>query len=423
MRRWVVGLAATAVGATLPAQVSVPLPPPSDSAAVSLDEVAGSRWRQTLVLRGTLRGYTVDEATGTDYRIREQAGSAMYQLRNDRLNLRVEFTPVRYRATAQTATPLATSVAGLTPMLARADWQWREGDTTRVYVRSGTRPAALDTAQSRAIGAAGTSTLDLEGGALGAQAILGVRHVAQVFTRDGLSIAVRSAIELSPTPGGTDFTYWSGTTVRAGGVVAWRLGADGRARAGVDVSRAFADDLGGRNLFPGGGSVNLDLRAEGPLDGADGTTYGAVQGFWQIPYDNGNADVLTRLIPQGQFFGGTALLTAQVGRLDIGPTLSVFGERSRADSRFSITTPNGRPLPGEARKTAFGWSAVAGVTATLALADAVDLTVDAGIARAGIDLRERTQIARPLRPPVGTETRRENAIRGGTVTMELAVRW
>ncbi len=422
MRHAAVGIAGLVLAAALPAQVSVPLPPPRDTAAV-FDDVPDTRWRQTLVLRGTWRGYAIDEASGTDYRIREQVGSAMYQLRGDRLSLRLEFAPVRYQATAQTTAPQTTSVAGLTPIIARADWRWRDGDTTRLYVRSGTRPAALDTAQSRAIGAAGTSTLDLEGGALGAQAILGVRHVAQVFTRDRLSIAVRSAVELSPTPGGTDFTYWTGTTLRAGGVVAWGLGSDGRARAGVDVSRAFADDLGGRNLFPGGGSVNLDLRAEGPLDGADGSTYGAVQGFWQIPYDNGNADVLTRLIPQGQFFGGTALLTTHVGRLDIGPTLSVFGERSRADARFSITTTNGRPLPGEARKTAFGWSAVVGVTATLTLSDAVDLTLDAGLARAGIDLRERTQIARPLRPPVGTETRRENAIRGGTVTMELAVRW
>jgi hypothetical protein len=423
MRRWVVGLALSTLAAALPAQVTVPVPPAGDTTSLAFDEVVRPRWRQTLVLRGTERRYTVDEKSGTDYGIREQVGGAMYTLRGERLSVRLELAPLRYQATAQSAPPRTTSVAGLTPIGGRVEWRWRDADTTRVYVRSGTRPATLDTAQSRAIGAAGTSTLDLEAGAFGAQTILGVRHVARVLTRDHVSIGLRSAIELSPTPAGSDFTYWTGTTVRAGGVVEWRPGADGRVRAGVDVSRAFANDLGGRNLFPGGGSVNLDLRADGPLDGADGTTYGAVQGFWQIPYANGNADVLTRLIPQGQFFGGTALLTTQWGPLELGPTVSVFGERSRADARFSIATPIGRPVPGEARKSAFGWSAVAGLTATLGLSDAVDLTLDAGLARGGIDLRERTQIARPLRPPVGTETRRENAIGGGTVTVELALRW
>jgi hypothetical protein len=191
----------------------------------------------------------------------------------------------------------------------------------------------------------------------------------------------------------------------------------------VDVSRAFADDLNGRNLFPGGGSVNLEGRADGLVDGDEGRTYLAVQGFWQIPYANGNADVLTRLIPQGQFFGASALLTTQLGPLDIGPTVSLLGERSVAESQFSLTTQAGRPLPGEARKTAFGWSGTLGVTGTLALGNAVDLTIDVGVARAGIDLRERTLLSRPLRPPVGTETRRENAIRGATIAAELAYRW
>jgi hypothetical protein len=194
-------------------QVTVPLPPTVDSAAIELDPTP--RWRQTLLLRAARRSYTIDEATATDYRIRETALSATYQLRGERFALRAEMTPVRYSATAQLAAPSRTEIAGYVPTLIRAEWRWRDGDTTRVYVRTGTSPLVLDTAQSRAIGVAGTSTLDLEAGAFGAQFVYGVRHAIRVVNRNGVSVGVRTAIEASPAPTGDDLAYWTGTNGRS----------------------------------------------------------------------------------------------------------------------------------------------------------------------------------------------------------------
>lgn len=411
-----------AEGQGLGAQVNLPPPPPLDSTRVDLD-MPLVRWRQSLVLRGTARRYDVDERSGTDYGIAERAGFASYAVRGPRLSLRADLVPLQYTATPVGGASIA--LTGLTPAQLRVDWRWRDGDTTRVYARSGTRPAALDTVQSQALGAAGTSTLDLDAMAFGAQAMVGVRQTLRVAIDDDNAVAVRAAVETSPRPGGSDFAYWTGTTVRGG--VAWQraLGPAASARVGADVARSFAGDLGGRNLFPGGGSVVLDARASGLLDGEDGRWFGAVQASWTRPFANPDADNLARLIPQGQFGGITALLSAEVGPVSIGPTLSVLRESSTADARFLVASPlGGRPLSNTVRKVGSGWSTAGGLTATWTVFDALDLTLDGAVTRGGVELRETEQLRGPGGRPIGArETRRENGITGGWLALEVAVRW
>lgn len=423
----VTGLAALALLATsavapLAAQVNLPPPPPTDSLLAGLD-VPAARWRQTLVVRGTARRYDVDERSATDYGIAERAGLLSYTLRGPQLGVRVDVVPLAYEATPASGT--TTALRGLLPAQLRLEWRWRDGDTTRLYVRSGTRPMVLDTAQSQALGAAGTSTLDLEALALGAAPAAGVRHATALTLSEADRLSVRLAVETSPQPSGTDFAYWTGTTLRAG--LGWQraLGPVASARIGADVSRSFAGDLGGRNLFPGGGSVLLEARASGLLDGEEGRWFGAVQATWTRPFANPNADNLARLIPQGQFGGLTALVTADVGPLSVGPTVALLREASTAEGRFLVTNPRGgRPLSNTVEKVGSGWSAAGGMTATLALGDHLDLTADATLVRGGIDLRETEQLRGPAGRPIGTRvTERANAIRGGWVALELAVRW
>jgi hypothetical protein len=275
------------------------------------------------------------------------------------------------------------------------------------------------------LGAAGTSTLDLEAPAFGAQPALGVRHATTIALEGPWSLALRGALEHSPSPSGSDFVFWTGTTVRAGASLQRTLGALGRARVGADVSRSQAGDLGGRNLFPGGGSVTLDARAQGLLDGDEGRWFGAVQGFYTRPFNNPNADNLARLLPQGQFGGVTMLASGDFGRLQFGPTLTVLREASDAESRFTLTNPlGGRPIPGTSRKTGRGWSATGGASATLALTAQVDVTVEGAAALGGVDIREREEVRGPAGRVVRVnETRRENRIRGAWVAVEFGVRW
>ncbi|MCU0623254.1 MAG: hypothetical protein MUF53_05235 [Gemmatimonadaceae bacterium] len=406
----------------LAAQVNLPPPPPADTTPLDFD-LPSARWRQTLVVRGTVRRYDVDERTGTDYGIAERAGLMSYTLRGARLSLRADLLPLRYTATP--AGGAATALTGLTPAQVRLDWRWRDGDTTRLYVRSGTQPAVLDTAQSRALGAAGTSTLDLDAMAFGVQAVAGVRQTVRVAVDEDNAFGFRGAVETSPQPTGADFAYWTGTTLRGG--VSWQraLGPAASARVGADVARSFAGDLGGRNLFPGGGSVVVDARASGLLDGEDGRWFGAVQATWTRPFANPNADNLARLIPQGQFGGVNALLSADVGPVSIGPTLSVLREASSADARFLVANPlGGRPLSNTVRKVGSGWSAAVGLTATWSVLDALELTLDGAVTRGGVDLRETERLLGPGGRPIGSrETRRENAIAGGWLALDVALRW
>lgn len=404
------------------AQVNLP-PPPPDTGVTLADLATPTRWRQTLVLRGTARRYDVDERSATDYGIAERAGLVSYQLRGRHLQVRAELVPLAYDATPVGGT--ATRLSGLTPAQLRVDWRWRDGDTTRIYARSGTRPAVLDTVQSRALGASGTSTLDLEATAFGAQPMLGVRHATRLPIDDDNAIGLRAAVETSPQPSGTDFAYWTGTTVRAGASWQRALGAAASARLGADVSRSFAGDLGGRNLFPGGGAVLLDARASGMLDGEDGRWFGAVQANWTRPFANPNADNLARLIPQGEFGGLNALVSAEVGPITVGPTLALLRESSDAEGRFLVANPlGGRPLSNTVRKSGSGWSAALGLSATWSVGDLVDVTVEGAATRGGIDLREVEQVRGPAGRPIGTrETRRENSIGGGWLALDVAWRW
>lgn len=419
----VVALPTAVLPVAAPAQVTLAPPPADSTLAEDPFALPPTGWRQTLVLRATARRYDTDAGLDGAFAITEQAGLASYVLRGRRVALRLDLSPLGYRAAAVGGT--TTSVRGLTPAQVRIDWRWRDGDTTRLTLRSGSRPAVLDTAASQAIGAAGTNTLDLEAVAFGAQPQLALRHATSFAVDDEVSVGLRFGAETSPAPVGTDLAFWTGTTLRGGVSLQRKIGAYGGARLSADVSRSFADDLGGRNLFPGGGSLQLDARTQGMLDGDEGRWYGSAQAFWVRPFQNPDADQLTRLIPQGQFGGVNLLLSGEFGDWSIGPLVSLVRESSTADARFTVTAPlGGRPLAGTLTKDGSGWSATVGGSVTRAIGAAFDVTVEAAAVRGGVSLLERETLTGPGgRRFVRTNASRATSIGGGWVALEVAVRW
>jgi hypothetical protein len=408
----------TGAAPTLGAQVNLPPVAGRDTITSDLLDafLDAPGWRQSLTIRGTVRRYAVNEVARADNDVREEAGFVAYDLRGPKLRLRLDFTPVRYRAIPAAGT--GGRVEGLLPANARLEWRWRDGDTTRLYVRTGSRPAALDSAQSLAIGTAGTSTLDLEALAFGAQPVYGVRQTFAMPLDGPWTFGVRGALETSPVPGGTEFTYWTGTTWRAGAALTAQFDNGGLFAVGADVSRSSADSLGGRNLFPGGGATWLEGRGDVPLDGETGRVFLNALAFYSAPFANPNADQVNRLIPQGNFGGVTLGLTVDGGRVFGGPFVSYLRESSEADARRG-----GALFRADILSRGTGYASAVGASVAVKVVRGLELSVDGALTRGGTTLLQRYRISRVGRPPAGTEIRRETDIVGGWLAAELTVRF
>lgn len=407
-------------------QASLPPPPQVADDSAFLAVPAPSPWRQRLAVRLGARRYVVDEAQTTDSRLTETTGGLAYALRGPRLAVRINLQPVRYAARTHGA-GADRVIAGFTPAAVRLDWAWRPGDTTRVTWRGAARPAQLDSAQSVALGIAGTSTIDLDAVAFGTQPVASLRHSHVVAVAPAWRLDLHGALDVSPSPAGTAFTYWTGTTGRIGASVTRLVGDDGRLAVAADLSRSDAGDLGGRNLFPGGGTIGIAAQASGSLGDRETRSdavgrYGVLQLFWQRPFANPNADVLTRLIPQGAFAGASGSLSFDLGRVEVGPQASWLVETSSAEGRYTVGT-GVRALQGELAKTGRGTAAMLGLIGTLDLPRGLTLSVDATYTAGAVHLQQRQRIALPGRPGVGTVTRRDNTIRGGALLIELTARW
>ena len=102
--------------------------------------------------------------------------------------------------------------------------------------------------------------MDLESAGFGTPAIGGGR-LALAFPLGNLVLAARAGVEAEPRPNATSPVYWRGTTLR-GGLALTASTGETSVTASVDATRSTADSLSGRNLFPGGGSVTLQVLAQ-----------------------------------------------------------------------------------------------------------------------------------------------------------------
>ena len=383
----------------------------ADTADLELDSLSrlpsAVAIRQTVTLRPTYRRYGVG---GVD--AAEQSSYASWSARFRRASIRIDMTPVSYVGdTSLTAGRPQVSFGGASPLSARLDLQLLRADTLRLFAQSASFPGTLAQIDAQALGAVGTSTIDLDAGALGIAARMGVRYArTQPIGDDGVALSFRGGVEYDPRPTGANAVSWRGTTVR-GGVGINRTIADGTIGASMEVTKSFADSLGGRNLFPGGGSLLLDARVIRFI-GEDGTGFISVLGFYSRPLGIQRPDQPTRLIPIGDFAGITTTGAFPLGALTLLPMASVMRESSSATAVFN--------------RVVTGLNA-SGQTASLSLGLAVPLgrfvtvTPEVGGALGSVGQTVTSSFPRRFGRPLTSSQAFSDPIRGGWVAVEVTV--
>ena len=119
-----------------------------------------------------------------------------------------------------------------------------------------------------------------------------------------------------------------------GGVSLTGASGDNQLTASVNLSTSSGDSLGGRNLFPGGGTLSVDTRLMHYF-GAEQAGFFSLNGFYTKPIGIQRPDVPTRIIPIGDFIGATATGAIPAGRVTLLPMLTVLRETSNANAIVS----------------------------------------------------------------------------------------
>jgi hypothetical protein len=325
--------------------------------------------RHQLRVRTVRRQYTVAGTT-----INESAGPLSYQYADDRWALLVNGTPLSFSAPTG-------SLRGATPVRGRVAVRIGARDTLQLTGQSASAPGTLSTQGTAALGSIATSTIDLDAIAIGLPSAIGLRAV-HVQPLDRVLLAIDAGLEHQPTPSGTTPIFWRGRTLSAGASLSTVDGA-ARWRVGADWSHSWADSLGGRNLFPGGGMLSLDATVDGaigdPLDGR----YGAIGVFYLRPYQNARADQPNRLIPQGQFWGAQGDISLSLGPLSLAPTVSVLRESSTTDVGTALVPSS---------FTATGWTISAGTAVDISLGRGVVLSPEIGATVGGVGTTTTTTL-------------------------------
>jgi hypothetical protein len=292
------------------------------------DERAGLRTTaQRLTLRAGLRSYALDAAE-----VSESLARLTYSLRRPGMKLRVAGGPLRF-SSGDTVT-----IAGLTPIEARLDLALGFRDSLRIALRAPSSPMTLSGAQVAALASVGTATVDLASVDLGTPAGI-LAGWARTYSLGSGSLSGTLGVEYEPRPSAHRWSYWRGTTVRAGLLLAADAGR-ARVTAGVDAARSFSDSLSGRNLFPGGGSVLARAGVSSYLGGGDDVLLD-VSTFYFRPFASERVDAANRRIPVGDFVGASALGLWSVRQLLVTPTLVISRESSHGAAAVTATSGSG----------------------------------------------------------------------------------
>jgi hypothetical protein len=364
---------------------------------------AAAAFRQTFAIRPTYRRYSVGNVNAS-----EQSSYATWVARFARATLRLDLTPVAFTGDTNTTAVTRPQVgfSGVSPISGRIDVAIRSADTLRVFAQSASLPGALSPSDAQALGAVGTSTVDLDAGALGIAARTGVRYtLTQPIGGAGVSLTLRGGLEYDPKPSGGEAVSWRGTTVR-GAVGLSRTLSSGSFGASVEMTRSYADSLGGRNLFPGGGNVTVDARAL-KFFGDDGTGFLSVNGFYSRPLSIQRPDQPTRIIPVGDFFGATTAVVIPAGRVSVLPVISLLRESSNATAIVS------------GRRTALdasGYSTSVSLGLSIPVGSLVTLTPEVGGVFGQVSQTVSSQFPRRV-----LRTNFSEGISGGWVALELSI--
>jgi len=305
------------------------------------------------------RGYSLGDSS-----VSERSGKLSYTLLRGRTALNLEGSTVDYQA-------LGRSVTGLVPSSLRLDMMLRPGDTLTLLGRTGSRPASLDSIQTAALSVVGSSLVDLESFSFGTQAMFGGRATF-AFPVGDLVLSLRGGFDYEPRPSAAITTYWRGTTVQGGATVLGNIGM-GTLSGAADVSYSSADSLGGKNLYPGGGSLSVVGVLNMPIDNPrtdDGDPWDAVlMTYWVKPLAAARTDQPNLLLPVGTTMGLTGMMTAPVGATALRSSLDLI----RTSSSATVVTG-----ASSATTTSTGWAASFGLDATVPMSSHLDLMPEVG---------------------------------------------
>jgi hypothetical protein len=248
--------------------------------------------------------------------------------------------------------------------------------------------------------------VDLDAGALGIAARFGARYtLTQKLGANGVALTVRGGVEYDPKPSGGEVVSWRGTTVR-GALGVSRTVESGSVGTSIEMTTSYADSLGGRNLYPGGGTLNLDARAL-RFFGDDASGFVTVNGFYSRPVNVERPDVPTRIIPIGDFFGATVAAVIPAGRVNLLPVVSLLRESSNASAIVNT------------RRTtldASGQSASVSLGVSVTLGSIVTITPEVGGVFGNVGQTVSAQFPRRV-----LRQSFSDAIRGGWISVELSV--
>ncbi len=375
----------------------------ADTVGLGASRMPTARARQSVTIRPVSRSYRVGNIDAA-----EAGVYSSFVTRYPRATIRFDVTPLTFRGdTSGTTGRPQVRFGGLSPVSGRIDLRVRSADTLRFFAQSGSTPGALSAADAQALGAVGTSTIDLDAATLGIAPRIGTRYaLTQAIGTSGVALSLRGGLEYDPKPRGSDAVSWRGTTVRGGvGLSGTSVSTTGGAL--VEVTQSFADSLAGRNLFPGGGSLNVEARLL-RLMGADGGGLFALNTFYSRPLSIQRQNVKTRLLPIGDFMGATAAGALPIGRFSLLPTVTVLRESSRSQSTSGGTTT---------RREASGSTLVTAMGMAIPLGRHLTLTPEGGAAFGSVGQTSTS--------PSVIGNRRQSfrdSIRGRYLTLEISLR-
>jgi len=318
---------------------------------------------QTVAMEARVRSYQVGAVHVT-----ERVTPITLTFQGTRARLRLSTTPLAFDAPAD-------HVRGATPLGTRLDLRFRSDDSLRLFFDGASTPSALDSLQNAALGSVGTSTLDLDGYALGIPTVFGVRGSSAIWRGAFAQLRLRAGVDMSPSPGGTTSVYWRGTTVR-GGLALRGMWDEKSYSVGAELAMSQADSLGGRNLFPGGGTLSLDGSATLPI-GESGAR-AIFSAFYVHPIGDSRNDQPNRLIPSGDFYGVTAMASAFLRDVLLFPSLSLMRETSSATSGTGALSQS---------MTAAGWALAPSFAASIPLGAHIDLDPEAALVVGSVGAR------------------------------------
>ena len=322
----------------------------------------GGEETRDVVQRVTLRAGT-NRYTSGSVEVSEWLIPFTYFLRRPGMAFRISGQPTGFTSGD------TLSVDGISMLDARLDLALGARDSLRLGLRMATSPSSLTTSEVTALESIGTSTLDLSSIQFGTPAGVEARftHLQPLGGSTVLSATVGG--EYEPRPSEEEWSYWRGTTVRGAVGISRTVG---RARIGsrVDVTRSFADSLGGQNLFQGGGTILARVDAATPVGETRSILVGASVSYFRS-YSASRVGVPGSREPSGDFWGVSAIAVWPVGDVFLTPAAVLSYESSEATTGTTVVTGS-------------GWSVGTSLAANVPLARRFALTPEVGYATGSI---------------------------------------